>query len=214
MLRDFQIILVDGEPGGMISDNVSLDENNRLFLPEESSKTIKVFYEPNVSENTTISAFSTLSENSEVFSFSTYDSVGADIKVGVLTLASNSTITRDNPYIVTVRGTHRIENNTMFASDAVYMFYTRDLFPEIITRTEDALAKITITPNPVTDYLKIKLPQQQPAQLTLLDLSGKVVLKKFITETCWVDVRDLSGGIYIVNLQTGNGRIILKIIKN
>lgn len=213
MLRDFQIILVDGEPGGEISDNVTLDENSRIYLPQGSSKTIKVFYEPNLQPSTTLSAFSTLAENSDALSFTTYDSSTANIKVGVLTLTSHASIIRDNPYIITVRGTHRIENNLMYASDIVYMLYTRDLFPEIITRTEDTLADITVTPNPVTDYLKIKLPQQQPAQLILLDLSGKIVLKEFINDSCWVDVRELPTGFYIVELRTGSARRTIKIIK-
>ncbi len=214
MLRDFQIILVDNEPQGIISDNSSLDENNRIYLSEGSNKTIKVFYEPNPSENTTLNAFSTLSENPDAFSFTTYDSAGAHIKVGVLTLTSSSTIIRDNPYIITVRGTHRIENNLMYASDIVYMLYTRDLFPEIITRTEDTLAGITVTPNPVTDFLKVQLPHQQPAQLTLLDFSGKMMLKKFMNESCVVDVRELPAGLYIIELRTGRARRTLKIIKH
>ncbi|MBX2961366.1 MAG: T9SS type A sorting domain-containing protein [Cyclobacteriaceae bacterium] len=214
MLRDFQIILVDNEPEGILSDNSSLDENNRIYLSEGSNETIKVFYEPNTSENTTLNAYSALSENPDVFSFTTYDSAGADIKVGVLTLTSNSTIIRDNPYIITVRGAHRIESNLMYAADVVYMLYTRDLFPEIITRTEDTLAGITVTPNPVTDFLKVQLPHQQPAQLTLLDLSGKMMLKKFINESCVVDVRELPIGLYIIELHSGRARRTLKIIKD
>jgi len=214
MLRDFQIILVDDEPGGIISDNITLDENNRIYLSESDSKAIKIFYEPNFFENTTLSAFTTLSDNTDVFSFAVYDSSGADIKVGVLSLTPDATIIRDNPYIITVRGAHKTESNIMYASDIVYMFYTRDLFPEIITRTEDTLAGITITPNPVTDYLKIRLPHQQPAQLTLLDLSGKIVLKKFINESCLVDVRELPTGFYIIDLQTGRARKTIKIIKD
>lgn len=102
----------------------------------------------------------------------------------------------------------------MYASDIVYMLYTRDLFPEIITRTEDTLAGITVTPNPVTDFLKVQLPHQQPAQLTLLDFSGKMMLKKFMNESCVVDVRELPAGLYIIELRTGRARRTLKIIKH
>ncbi|MBX2968869.1 MAG: T9SS type A sorting domain-containing protein [Cyclobacteriaceae bacterium] len=214
MLRDFQIILVDDEPGGMISDNVNLDENNRIYLSEGNSKTIKIFYEPNLSENTSISAYTTLSENADVFSFSTYDSTETDIKVGILTLAPNSTIARDNPYIISIRGAHNIESNTMFASDIVYMFYTRDLYPEIITRTEDTLEGVTVAPNPVTDFLKIQLTQPQSIQLTLLDQSGKIVLKNIITESSIIDMREFLNGLYLVEVRTSRGRRVTKVIKH
>jgi len=214
MLRDFQIILVEDQPGGVISDNVSLDENNRVYLPEGSSKTIKLFYEPKLSENTSLRAFSILSDNQDAFSFTTYDSAEAGIKVGVLTLTSNSTIARDNPYMITIRGTHTTENNTLFASDIAYMFYTRDLYPEIITRTEDTVEGITLTPNPVSDHLKVQLPYQQPTLLTLLDLSGKIVLKKFIDASCWIDVRELPSGLYLVEVRTPGARKSIKIIKH
>ncbi|MDL5045883.1 T9SS type A sorting domain-containing protein [Oscillatoria amoena NRMC-F 0135] len=216
MLRDFQIILVEDQPGGVISDNVSLDENNRVYLPEGSSKTIRIFYEPNLSENTSLSAFSTLSDHPDVLSFTTYDSAEANIKVGVLTLTSNSTIVRDNPHIITIRGTHTSENNKLFASDLVYMFYTRDLYPAIITQTEGALTSegIALAPNPVSDYFKVQLPYQQPAVLTILDLSGKIVLEKFIDASCWVDVRELPSGLYLVEVRTPDARKSIKVIKH
>ncbi|MBX2944379.1 MAG: T9SS type A sorting domain-containing protein [Cyclobacteriaceae bacterium] len=209
--RDIQIILTDHDSGSKISLKNPLDENNRVYIPINESRTIKILYEPNEQNESTLSAYSTLTEDE--LQFSTYDSSSANIKVGLLTLTSSAAIDRDNPYVITIRG-RQPSMYPAYASDLCLLFYTRDLYPEIITRTEDTLAGISVMPNPVTDYLKIQLPHQQPAQLTLLDLSGKVVLKKFINETCMVDVRDLAAGIYIVKLQTGNGRRTIKIIKN
>lgn len=209
--RDIQIILTDHDSGSRISLKNALDENNRVYIPINESRTIKILYEPNDQNESTLSAYSTLNEDE--LQFSAYDSSSANIKVGILTLTSSAAIDRDNPYVITIRGRQTL-GYPAFASDLCLLFYTRDLYPEIITRTEDTLAGITVTPNPISDYLKIQLPHQQAAQLTLLDLSGKIVLKKFINESCLVDVRELPSGLYIIKLQTGSARKTIKIIKD
>ncbi|MBX2955970.1 MAG: T9SS type A sorting domain-containing protein [Cyclobacteriaceae bacterium] len=209
--RDIQIILTDHDSGSRISLKNPLDENNRVYIPINESRSIKILYEPNDQNESSLSVYSSLSENE--IQFSTYDSSSANIKVGLLTLTSSASIDRDNPYVITIRG-RQPSMYSAYASDLCLLFYTRDLYPEIITRTEDTLAGITVTPNPVTDFLKVQLPHQQPAQLTLLDLSGKMMLKKFMNESCVVDVRELPAGLYIIELRTGRARRTLKIIKH
>jgi len=60
MTRDFQIILTDEGASGKISDNQSLDENNRIYIPENESSQIKIFYE--ATAPTELTAYSALLE--------------------------------------------------------------------------------------------------------------------------------------------------------
>ncbi|MDR6967163.1 N-acetylneuraminic acid mutarotase [Flavobacterium arsenatis] len=69
--------------------------------------------------------------------------------------------------------------------------------------------KIKIYPNPVSDMLFIKMENFE--SLTLLDLSGKQLLKQ--NEKA-VDLSGLSSGIYVINLVDTNGnKYIEKVIK-
>ncbi|MBX2964973.1 MAG: T9SS type A sorting domain-containing protein [Cyclobacteriaceae bacterium] len=212
--RDFQIILTDDEPDGRIFTNITLDENNRIYIPENETRTIKIFYEPNLADNTTLMAYTELSNQSDAFSFSTYDSTQADIKVGVLTLTAKSEVIRNNPYIITVRGNYLNDGSSLFAHDICFMFYTLDVFPEIITSTEDELSQLETSPNPVTDFLNIRFASPQPVRIILINPSGQVILKKELSESDRIDMRGLSRGIYFCEIRTGSLRRVVRIVKH
>lgn len=208
--REMQIILDDNNSGARLLTDTELDENNRVYVSPNESRTITIELEPYIPNSSQFEVFSTL--DSDAVNLSVQDQGG--FKVGVLTLNSIPQIDRDNPYVVIVRGKQTSGSFTLFAQDICFLFYTRDLFPAIITRTEEILPDISITPNPVTDFLKIQLTQSQPIQLTLLNQSGKIVLKNIITESSIIDMRGFQSGLYLVEIRTSRGRKVTKVIKH
>lgn len=76
---------------------------------------------------------------------------------------------------------------------------------------EIASAGINIYPNPSTDYIQLRQVNNMelPAQLTIYDLNGKVVLKRnTVHENETIDIMNLSAGNYV--LEIGDKNIIRK----
>lgn len=208
--RDMQILLEDNNSGARLLTDTELDENNRVYVPLNESRSITIQLDPYIPNSSQFEVFSTL--DSDAVNLSIQDQGGS--QVGVLTLNSIPQIDRDNPYVVIVRGKQTSGSSTLFAQDICFLFYTRDLFPEIITRTEKILPDISMTPNPVADFLKIQLTQPQPTQLTLLDQYGKILLKNIITESSIIDMRGFQSGLYLIEIRTSRGRKVTKVIKH
>jgi hypothetical protein len=212
--RDYQIVLIDSEEESLIWDNIELDENNRIYLADDDHLSFKIFYSPSLADQSALIAYSDLNEQPEVLSFSTYDSAEANIRVGVLTLNSKPFIQRNSPYIINVRGQFLSDGGPLLASDLVYLFYTRDLYPDIITRTEDELSGIEVYPNPVSDYLHIDLANRAAAGLMILDSSGKVVLKRLVHGQEVIDFGSMRPGVYFCRLVNGESSRVIRIVKH
>ncbi|WP_374331056.1 T9SS type A sorting domain-containing protein [Soonwooa sp.] len=77
-----------------------------------------------------------------------------------------------------------------------------------------AQTKVTIYPNPTSDFINIKLEEKENLnQLEIFDLSGKLI-KTYENPTKSISVKDLSKGSYLIKLYFGNQIITQKIIKN
>ncbi len=76
---------------------------------------------------------------------------------------------------------------------------------------------ISLFPNPVFDVLFINTTFEKKLStscITIIDLFGKIVLKKqLIDGQNSIEVKDLSSGIYILQLQTEKGIIASKFMK-
>lgn len=75
--------------------------------------------------------------------------------------------------------------------------------------------RVLIYPNPVSDYLSVKLPVDvQQALFTLFDVQGRVVNEKAFTNETLVDLSEVVKGIYFYKITTGletfNGKLIRK----
>lgn len=70
---------------------------------------------------------------------------------------------------------------------------------------------LAIFPNPVKDVLTINY-DKAISQIDVYDVNGKLV-KTFTTVGSTVNVSDLSAGVYMLNLQTEDGLIVKKIVK-
>ena len=82
-----------------------------------------------------------------------------------------------------------------------------------LSNKEFAIENIEIYPNPVVDYLYIKLPGNQiPAKVELFDITGKLILRKHNTGK--IDMSNLPKGNYLINIYNDkNISVTQKIIK-
>jgi hypothetical protein len=200
-IRDFQIILEDGDFGDTISDNRDLDENNRIYVGTGNSFTFKVFAED--SDATSLEAFSELSGHSNSFSFTSYDSTHEtkNIKVGVVSITSSPELLRDNPYAIVVRGHYKSDK---YAKDLGYLFYTKDIeipgLPPVVS-TEQELLLINTYPNPVKDFLKIEDVARVNKSIKIFSTSGQTILEKKNFKEDIVDLNGIPPGVYILQIQ-------------
>jgi len=91
--------------------------------------------------------------------------------------------------------------------------------PDVVTGLGDLLVadRISIYPNPADDELTIQLPTAAPQRLPLqmVDQVGRVVNEHFISEgerSKTISTRDLAGGIYLLQLGSGNTSTRKKIM--
>lgn len=76
-------------------------------------------------------------------------------------------------------------------------------------------ARLVVYPNPVTDYLSVRLPANiQQAKFKLLDLQGRVLNERTITNETRLDLSEMVKGVYFYQIATGletiNGKLIKK----
>lgn len=72
-------------------------------------------------------------------------------------------------------------------------------------------SELAIFPNPVKDVLTINY-DKEISQIDVYDVNGKLV-KTFTTVGSTINVSDLSSGVYMLNLQTEDGLVVKKIVK-
>jgi hypothetical protein len=73
---------------------------------------------------------------------------------------------------------------------------------------------VTIYPNPATDKLFIET-KNEISSWKIIDMQGKQLLqnKKVNNSKTFIDVSGLLSGIYIVEIETENGKFIHKLVK-
>lgn len=73
--------------------------------------------------------------------------------------------------------------------------------------------KISVFPNPVIDILNIKCDAENELNLTLIDISGKVILTTSFNDNFNINFSSLSKSSYILKINTDTETSIHKIIK-
>ena len=213
-IRDFQIILEEGNSVGLISDNRDLDENNRIYITSGDTFTFKVFAED--SEVTSLEAFSELSGHENSFSFSSYDSTHdtQNIKVGVISVTSSPELLRDNPYAIVVRGHYK---SGKYSKDLGYLFYTKDIeIPglDIILDVKEETLSLRVYPNPTKDFLKIESDGPKSQTIKLLSANGQLILEKKNFTEDMLDLRNIPPGIYVLQIESkGFNQKVFRILK-
>jgi len=73
---------------------------------------------------------------------------------------------------------------------------------------------IMVYPNPASDVLYLDLNTAEVSSASLTDGSGRVVLEIPLQNSNRINLSNLSKGFYILNLETGSGRLSKRIVKN
>lgn len=79
-----------------------------------------------------------------------------------------------------------------------------DSAAEIISSTD-----LHIFPNPTSDGFYIR-GLEQPTELMVFDLSGRLLLSKQVTEESFVDIRNLPKGMYVIKAEDMTAKVIKK----
>jgi len=74
-------------------------------------------------------------------------------------------------------------------------------------------SQFAIYPNPVANELYIESEQVQIKRVVIFTLNGKQVLDVNFQKDQLIDVSNLSKGLYLVKVETGNGSLMKKLIK-
>jgi hypothetical protein len=71
---------------------------------------------------------------------------------------------------------------------------------------------INIYPIPATKILTVATQNNELTILNLVDVNGKLILKKEFTQSTNLDVSQIAKGIYYLNLSTSEGKLTKKIV--
>jgi bifunctional DNase/RNase len=73
-----------------------------------------------------------------------------------------------------------------------------------------------VYPNPVNNTLNISLVSNtldvEMNKVTISDVNGRII-KEFNSNLNQLDVQDLNSGVYFLNIETSNGKVTKKIVK-
>jgi len=79
----------------------------------------------------------------------------------------------------------------------------------------DALGEIVIYPNPTSGELKIENGELKIENIEIYNITGQKITFNFQLSTFnSIDISDLPTGIYFLRIQTENGTVVRKVIKN
>lgn len=89
-----------------------------------------------------------------------------------------------------------------------------------VLRKSDRLIAISVLPNPAKDvlYIVIETQNDNDLEINLLDILGKIVKQEKSTiqqglNNKSLDLQDLPGGIYFLQIQQGTERVLRKVLK-
>lgn len=91
-----------------------------------------------------------------------------------------------------------------------------DELPLIITGDIDNYTDIQVYPNPVTQWLTVKLGQEQTIKtIRILDMMGRIKADQYVSEAeARFFVGNYASGTYLVSVKSGNTRVVLRFIKD
>ena len=209
-----------------VADVVSLDENfsiatsslaigtHRMFMRVKNSnnswsmydnKTFRVFDVPEIN-NASIVAAEYFIDVDPGFGSATALSVSGDNLDENLTIPTSASLAQGDHYL----------HIRVLNADGSWSLYDRKLF-EIdgtLGIDSDDLSEIRIFPIPTSDYVNIITPYHiQIKSIGIIDLNGKVVMQ-LNNPVEKINLSNLQQGVYLLQIQTQNGNLSKRIIKN
>lgn len=104
-----------------------------------------------------------------------------------------------------------VTSHDFSASKEIWRFFSTYTNQEVSLHEQVKIA-FAIFPNPAKEFIALKSDELLPnATVRIFDLSGKMHLQTF--ETKQIAVKDLSPGVYIVKIQSGNHIGVQKLVK-
>lgn len=101
------------------------------------------------------------------------------------------------------------------AADAVKSYYElnkHDFFPTALSELKLDEKDVTLYPNPATDMATIKVANAGMIEVSILDISGKIIAQQHATDEVVFNTASISNGLYFVNIKTDKGSISKKLI--
>jgi len=119
--------------------------------------------------------------------------------------------TSDNGFIIS--GYSSSTNGDIIGNNGLGDYWVVKLEPDPLSITNFLENNISIFPNPSTDILTLKLPNNTTIdKITITDLTGKIV-KDQTQNTNIVNVENLANGLYILEVFSGDQKFETKFIK-
>jgi hypothetical protein len=211
MYQDFQIIVSQAEnTKGFLTDNVNSKEK-LIEVPENTSKTIKVFAHHQADEEVAFSVVTELDDDS--YTFDTYDSIHVDQKilVGVLTLTHTQAMARATPYIIAIRSLFS-DGAAFYQKDINYAFITKEFFPDFgpISAIEQPKESLELSPNPFRDFVRINNRSGIPLVIRVFNFLGQLVTPVGQSDENLIDLSSLPSGMYFIQANSLNGTVNLQ----
>jgi hypothetical protein len=218
MIVDFQITVHTAANEPVISHNQELDENNRIFIPVDANRRIKIFFEDQASSSLSLEMYSEAAGMAEI---STYDSTnnGKATKVGVIDIQHDPADTRFNPYVLSVRGTSLTSGET-FTADVSFLLYTQDVdLKDVIVSTGENFPPkpvgqtYILYPNPFSGSLTLSAPTDARARLILKTLTNETVYDQVVYSGEVIKVDETDSCFLIYQIVLGDKVFSGKIMK-
>lgn len=94
-----------------------------------------------------------------------------------------------------------------------FYFYTQLQIGTIAKKIHDKNRGIIVYPNPARDFIKISLPENQKARLSIFNTSGQLWLEKILYDADTnLKISGLDAGLYFIKIETDDERVTEKII--
>lgn len=112
-------------------------------------------------------------------------------------------------------------SSTISLTDSIYDFHLQAngvalvefFIPGLEVSTEEfnpIHSSLTLYPNPTSDFVTIKIDQQDLKSITMMDSYGKYIFTSFDSS---FSVKGLNSGIYFIVIQTTEGTVVRRLIK-
>lgn len=95
---------------------------------------------------------------------------------------------------------------------AIDEFTTRDAFVGLSTINNSLTA--SVYPNPTQGKINVSLPAKtNGVKVTVYDVMGKQMVKQSLINNTWVDLSDLTNGVYFVRIEDKNESTTIRVVK-
>ena len=116
----------------------------------------------------------------------------------------------NNPHMTEISNTGYIYFD--YNSAIITNTHVSRIFHDVVSGIQPISAALKLFPNPASSTLNLK--SEIPGEISVIDISGKVLMKKEIISDQTIDISNLSNGLYHIQFESSKGgRSILSFVK-